>query len=309
MKRLLFLFLLLCGTRLWADSTPSANSERTGSSPRDSGWSSVEKILGRPGKDQGQGLQVLFPRTDLNVVVQGFPLDSANVLVSRLLFQSAPPGKPQKARMEGRVYLLDSEVPQTMAQAARGGLEITALYGPFLEESPALKCLRLRGVGSRSSLAWAAQMVLSTTGTPMDPPAKNVTPVGSPTASATASANQDTWEDVQDVLGQGEQKGLTLMYKWEGKDRDASLAFQNHGKDTTVFGEFSVPEEESKALVEVFLQRHIVVTSRFTEDSTEPPRSFVDFWAVGDGKKLAEDLKEILPQEEVVNPDSLLANP
>jgi hypothetical protein len=280
MRRVIVLALLLVSAKSRAEN----------------GWATVEKTMGRPGMEQREGFQILFPRTDLNVVVQGFPLDSANVLVSQFLFQPGPEGKPKKAQMEGRVYLLDSEVPQAMAQALRGGLEITALYSPFLEESPALKCLRLRGEGSRSSLAWAAQMVLSPTGTPMDAPAKNPAPAGSPTALVTPSTNKDAWEDIQGVLGQGEEKGLTLLYKWDGQGKDASLAFQNHGKDITAFGEFSIPEEKSKALVEEFLQRHITVTSRFTEDSAESPRSFVDFWAVGDGKKLAEDLKEILAQ-------------
>jgi hypothetical protein len=306
MKRRVILLLLL-STGAWADSvpattsTPSTSAGQKGSGHKGSDWTSVEKALGRPGIAQEEGIQFLFPRTDLNVVVEGYPLDSANVLVSRFDFQPGPEGKTKKAHMEGQVYLLDSEVPEAMAQAVKGGLEVTALYSPFLDASPGLKCLRVKGEGSKSSLAWAAQMVLAATNTPLDAPPAKVTPTVSPTPPAASPRNHDSWGEVQDLLGQGEEKELTLLYKWEEKDRSAALAFQNHGKDTTTFGEISVPPGECRALVEDLLQRRITVTARFTEDSSAPSRGFVDFWAVGERKRLAEDLKEILSQEQFIN--------
>jgi hypothetical protein len=257
----------------------------------------VEKTLGRPGAVQGEEFQVLFPRTDLNVVVQGYPLDSANALASRFTFQALPEDSQKKAQMEGRIYLLASEVPQAMAQAAKGGLEVTALYSPFLDDSPDLKCLRLKGQGTLSGLAWAAKRVLSDTGTPMDPP-KTVPPTASPTALATPLPDPHVWSEVQDLLGPGEEKGQTLLYKWDGKDRNIELVFQNHGKETTAFGECGVREGDSKALVEEFLQRHVAVTAVFNYDFDGNRLSLVDFWAVGNGKKLAEDLKEMLAPEE-----------
>ncbi|HJT24353.1 MAG TPA: DUF1259 domain-containing protein, partial [bacterium] len=228
MKRWMVLCLVLAGTRAWADS----------------GWTSVEKALGRPGVEQGEEYRVLFPRTDLNVVVQGYPLDSANVLASRFTFKPGPMDNTKKDQVEGQLFLLDSEVSAAMAQAAKGGLEMTALYSPFLDESPCLKCLRLRGEGSRSSLAFAAKMVLSATGTPMVLPPENVEPQASPTATVTIS-RPNPWGEVQDLLGQGEEKGFTLLYKLESIGHEASLAFQTHGNQATVSGEFILPEGES----------------------------------------------------------------
>jgi len=285
MKRLLILLLVFSNG--WAGA--------------DNPWASVEKALGRPGVEQGDGFQISLPRTDLNVVVQGYPLDSANALVSRFIFKGGPAGASKKDGLEGRVYLLDTEVPKAMAQAAKGGLEVAALYSPFLDESPSIKCLLLRGQGSRSNLAWAAKEVLAATGTPMDPPAQDPQPTALP-ATTTPPAHPNIWGDVQDLLGPGEEKGLTLLYVWEAKGKTASLSFQNHGKDTTALGELKLPEGESKALVEDFLQRHVTVTSVFNENSSEPNRSLVDFWAVGDKKQLAEDLKEILSQEGLLSP-------
>lgn len=283
MKRWMVLCLFLVGTRAWADAT----------------WDSVEKALGRSGEVQGEGFQILFPRTDLNVVVQGYPLDSANLLVSRFTFNPGPAETSKKDRLVGQVYLLDSEVAPALAQAAKGGLEVTALYSPFLDESPGLKCLRLRGDGPRSSLAWAAKMVLSATGTPMILSAE--TPSASPTPKVTPSTNSSAWGNVQDLLGPGEEKGLTLLYKWEEEGQEASLIFQIHGNQTTVAGEWTISEEKSKALVEEFLKRHITVTALFNANPGDGSRTFVDFWAVGDKKNLAEDLKEILGQEELLS--------
>ncbi len=265
--------------------------------PADSKWAAVEKILGRPGVEAGQGFQVLFPRTDLNVLVEGFPLDSANALVSRVTFQPAPegaaPGGRKKTQVTGQIYLLDSEVPQAMAQAARNGLEMTALYSPFLDSSPALKCLRLRGEGTPSNLAWAAKMVLSATGTPLLAPHPSSTPTALPTPSPRPSA----WQDIQDLLGGGEEKGPTLQYDWSGKSREATLIFQTDVTGTAVLGEFAVPPEDSENLMEELLQRHITLTALFTEKTGTGERDIVGFWAVGRGKKLAEGLKEVLDQE------------
>ena len=280
MKQWMILCLFLVGTRAWA-GTP---------------WTSVEKALGRSGEVQGESLQILFPRTDLNVVVQGYPLDSANVLAGRFTFT---PGPSKKDHLEGRVFLLDSEVSAAMAQAAKGGLEITALYSPFLDESPCLKCLRLKGEGPRSSLAFAAKMVLSATGTPMSFPTP--TPAVSPTPGITPVSNSTRWGTVQDLLGPGEEKGLSLLYRWEGDGREAALAFQIHGNQTTALGEMAVSEADSKALVEEFLKRHMTVTAVFSGDSDGTRRDFVDFWTVGDKKNLAEDLKEILGKMELLN--------
>ncbi len=285
MRRLAIVLLLFSNERALADSH----------------WTSVEKALGRPGVVQGEALQIAFPRTDLNVVVQGYPLDSANVLVSRFTFRPGPAGTSKKDSLEGRVYLLDVEVAKALAEAAKEGLEVTALYDPFLGESPSMKCLVLKGQGSRSNLAREAGGVLAATGTPMDPPTSDPKPADA-SSQADPLPHPNTWGDVQNLLGPGEEKGSTLLYIWEVKNKTASLSIQSHGKDTTVCGELALPEGSSKSLVDELLQRHFAIATVFTENSGDASRNIVDFWAVGDKKKLAGDLKGILAQEELLDP-------
>lgn len=315
MKPWLVLLLLLPAVGYGADSapvtgpldssnTPPASPSKAPVARVDWDWAQAGKILGRPGQAQGEGTLLLFPRTDLNVMVQGFPLDSATILVSRFSFQPVvqgpAPTAPKEARMMGRIYLLDPEVPQALSEAARSSLKITALYSPFLEESPALKCLRLEGDGTLSNLAWAAKMVLSATGTPLTALSTRTGPT--PTAFSASSQEPNGWEEVQDLLGPGEEKGPTLLYEWEGNGRELSLAFQNYGKDTVALGEWTLPQEETQALVEGLLQRHITVTSVSTDYSGGDTLGFVDFWVVGDGKKLAGDFEGILAEEKLLNP-------
>ena len=126
-------------------------------------WEGVEKTLGRPGIATGEGIRFEFPRTDLNVLVHGIPLEPRSLLVTWATF--TPQGS--KADLQAWVLVLGSEVPKVTAQAVKHGLHLTTLDPPFLGASPEVFRLSLSGRGPRPKLAWALKMVLGSTGTPM----------------------------------------------------------------------------------------------------------------------------------------------
>lgn len=267
-------------------------------------WQPVQKVLGPSGMEEGDRFQAAFPRTDLNVLVRGFPLDSAGILVSRFTFKRADPDAPKGTpiQMTAKLFLMDSEVPRAMAKALENGLEITGIYDPFLEESPSMKCLRLQGTGSRANLAWAAKMVLSATGTPFSSNTGN--PGNNPNPNS-------SWGEVEDLFGQGDILGPILRYqgmgpRFQSPNGESCLFFQKDGKSMITLGEVLIPEGKKARLVGALTQRHIGVTALFTESWGEVRRDWLDFWAVGEGTQPAENLKEAF--EEAFGPETQTQN-
>lgn len=250
----------------------------------------VAKVLGRPGTEGKDGTQVAFPRTDLNVVVQGLPIVVDPGLASSFTFHT----EGKAAWMTGRVLLTDAEVRPATAQALKNGLTVTALYSPFLDESPSIKCLRLEGRGALTSLAWAAKMVLAATGTPTGPPAIPATPT--PLASL-----KDPWKGLKLLFGPGRDQGRVLSYELvaEGlvsQSAQASFSFQRDGKDLAVWGEVRLPEGETADLMAALLQQHFTVTAMVVESNGTERHGLVDFWGRGGEKELSASLKAVLEE-------------
>jgi hypothetical protein len=267
------------------------------------------EILGPCAMEGEAFFQATYPRTDLNIVVRGVPLEPEG-LSSWLLLK--PEGK--STRLTGDIVLLDTEVPKAMAQALRNGLQITALYSPFLNESPGIKRLRVQGKGARSSLAWAAKLILSSTGTPMDRGEASSTPkdpVGAMPPQKNSRPPLD-WTKIQDLLGPGEMKGRTLRFEFPALEEGpvtgtgipaagenvTNLLFQKlEGTHLAAMGTFVLAREDVDAVMETLIRNHITVTSLWNQDSKEGPQLFfLNFWAVGGEGEVIEGLKDALDQ-------------
>lgn len=261
-------------------------------------WKGVEEILGQKGMERGGLFEVRLFRTDLNVVVEGVPLEPEGALVSRFVFKPLAHG----AQMTGKILLLDSEVPKATAQALKNGLEIKALYDPFLNESPALKCLVVEGQGAKASLAWAAKYILSSTDTPVGPGSQGADPIPSPAASPKPADGSK----IQDSLGIGSLKGRTLQFDFPEdpaapSEEGAFILFQRSGMDCAAYGEWVVPSGAEKGIMEIFSRHHIVLTSFHRQElGGGKPLSILDFWIKGSEGKVAEGLKEALDQADLL---------
>jgi hypothetical protein len=272
-------------------------------------WKPVEDILGRNGTEESGSLRVLFPRTDLNVVVKGVPLEPAG-LTSWFTFKPMDKG----TFLVGEAVLLDTEVPKATAQALKNGLEITALYSPFLDESPALKRLRVWGKGAKSSLAWAAKLILSSTGTPMGAPVSSSSPADGVTTGKTTSGPHPSldWSKTVAILGPGEIKGRIVQFEFPPMeatpgaamdtqgDKDLAATFllqKTTGGQVAAMGTFVLADEQADTVMESLTRHHITVTSFGNRASKDDPRfSFLNFWVVGEEKEVAEGLKDALDQ-------------
>lgn len=98
-------------------------------------WNQLEEIFARPASEQPRGIHRLsFPRTDLNVTLDGVSIRSGLALGSWLAFQ---PSHDDKVMVMGDLVLTEEEVNPVMKRLAEGGIEVTALHNHLLRADPA----------------------------------------------------------------------------------------------------------------------------------------------------------------------------
>lgn len=243
-------------------------------------WEGVEKTLGRPGIPEREGVRFEFPRTDLNVLVHGVPLEPRSLLVSSASFTS----RGQKAALQAWVLVLESEVPKVTTQAARNGLQLSTLDPPFPGASPGILRLSLSGQGPRSKLAWALKMVLGSTGTPMT--------VLSPTPQPTSK--KDPWVNARNAFGMGSEMGRSLVYEWDtGEGKALRVVLQKEGNDLMVWGEVHAPSKDLAFWSPQMVKRGFQVMASSHDAS---PQGWVDFGCLNDEKKAINDLTSLLQE-------------
>lgn len=267
-------------------------------------WKGVEKILGCPGTVRDGVLWMAFPRTDLNVVVQGVPLEPELGLTSWFAFQTLPPAPDaHRTWMTGELVLLDQEVPKVLAELARRkGLEVTALQHPFLMESPGLETLRVTGRGARTRLAEVLKDLLAVTGSPLGPSGPS-----EPPTVPRQNPGQD-WSAVESVLGPGRIEGRVWEVDFpsapsrsqEGAEipspeRDSVIRFQKNRDQAAAAGQLALTGDQVKEVAGLLAAHRMTVTAIGGPIGEGPSRFFfVHFWALGDPAEIAEGFKAAL---------------
>src|ERR671929_3872 len=96
-------------------------------------WDRVDAALGRKATVTGDVHRYGFPRTDLNVTLDGVTIKPALALGGWIAFKPMHGG----AMIMGDLVLLETEVNPVMAKMIANGLEITAVHNHLLRASPA----------------------------------------------------------------------------------------------------------------------------------------------------------------------------
>ena len=106
-------------------------------------WKKVDAAFGRPATVSGQVHRYGFPRSDLNVTLDGVAIKPALALGGWVAFVPAHGG----AMIMGDLVLLETEVNPVMMKLLQGGLEITAVHNHLLRASPATFYMHVGGHG------------------------------------------------------------------------------------------------------------------------------------------------------------------
>src|ERR1041384_8478662 len=96
-------------------------------------WKKVDEAFGRSGAVTGDVHRYGFPRSDLQVTVDGVTIKPAFALGGWIALK---PGHGGVMAM-GDLVLLESEINPVMAKLIEGGLEITAVHNHLLRANPA----------------------------------------------------------------------------------------------------------------------------------------------------------------------------
>ena len=260
-------------------------------------WNAIDQALGRPGTTQPDGVRRYgFPRSDLDVRLDGVAIKPALALGSWLAFQ--PMGR--KAVVMGDLVLTQDEVTPVLSELLKDGIRVTAVHNHLLRSTPATLYMHIRGEGDPGKLAAALHTAL----------AQSHTPLAAPKQAAQPAIDLDTAAIDRIVGHTGKANGGVYQFTVPRTERivedgmavpasmgtGTGINFQPTGNGrTAITGDFVLLAKEVDPVMRALRSAGIEVTALHTHMLGETPRLyFMHFWGVGDATHLASGVRAAL---------------
>jgi hypothetical protein len=262
-------------------------------------WNKVDEAIGRSAAVSGDVHRYGFPRTDLQVTLDGVAIRPALALGGWVAFKPAHGG----AMVMGDLVLLETEITPVLTKLIANGLEITAIHNHVLRGSPATFYMHVGGHGDPVKLATALRTALAESKTPLTPPAAPATP---------APIDLDTAQ-LDAIIGvKGQANGGVYQFGVPRRDPISENGMQiapagpmgvatainfqpTGGGKAAITGDFVLTGEEVNPVIKALRASGIEVTAVHSHMLTEQPRLiFMHFWANDDAIKLAKGLRAAL---------------
>ena len=125
-------------------------------------WTGVDTALGKSAVVQGEIHRYGFPRTDLQVTLDGLTIKPALALGGWLGFEPMRDG----ALVMGDLVLTETEVNPVMSKLLESGIEITGVHNHLMRASPATYYMHIHGHGDPVAMATAIRAALAESKTP-----------------------------------------------------------------------------------------------------------------------------------------------
>ena len=271
----------------------------TTASAQEIDWKKVDEALGRPAAVSGDVHRYGFPRTDLQVTLDGVTIRPTLALGGWAAFKPMHGG----AMMMGDLVLLDAEINPVMAKLIENGLEVTAVHNHILRSSPLPFYMHVGGHGDPVKLATALRTALAESKTPLTPPAAAANP---------PAIDLDTAQLDQIIGAKGQANGGVYQFAVPRRDPVSengmqlpppgptgvatAIGFQpTGGGKAAITGDFVLAGDEVNPVIKALRENGIEVTAVHSHMLTEQPRLiFMHFWANDDAVKLAKGLRAAL---------------
>ncbi len=271
----------------------------TAASAQDIDWKKVDEAAGRTAAVSGDVHRYGFPRTDLQVTLDGVTIRPAFALGGWAAFKPAHGG----AMVMGDLVLLETEINPVMAKLIANGIEITAVHNHLLRGSPATFYMHIGGHGDPVKMAAAIRTALAESKTPLTPPAAPASP---------PPIDLDTAQIDQIIGAKGQANGG--VYQLGVPRRDpitekgmpitpvgplglaTAINFQpTGGGKAAITGDFVLTGDEVNPVIKALRANGIEVTAIHSHMLDEQPRLFfMHFWANDDALKLTRGLRAAL---------------
>src|SRR5712675_2865211 len=242
-------------------------------------WKKVDDALGRPGAVSGDVHRYGFPRSDLQVTLDGVAIKPGFALGGWVAFK---PMHGSGAMVMGDLVLLQTEVNPVMAKLIDGGLDVTAVHNHLLRAEPATFYMHVGGHGDPIKMAEAIHAALGASKTPLGPPAA---------PAAQPAIDLDTAQ-LDQIIGQkGNPNGGVYAFGIPRRDKiteggmtltpvgplgvATAVAFQPTGNaKAAITGDFVLLGEEVNPVLRTLRQNGIEVTALHSHMLDEEPRMF-----------------------------------
>jgi hypothetical protein len=261
-------------------------------------WQKVDAAIGRSGAVTGDVHRYGFPRSDLQVTVDGVTIRPTLALGGWAAFKPAHGG----AMVMGDLVLLDTEITPVMTKLLENGIEITAVHNHVLRGNPATYYMHIGGHGDPVKLATAIRAGL----------AESKTPLTAPTPGTPPTIDLDTAQLDQIIGAKGTNNGGVYAFGVPRRDPitengmqitpagpmgvATAINFQpTGGGKAAITGDYVLAATEVDPVVKTLRANGIEVTAIHSHMVSEQPRLiFLHFWANDDALKLARGLRAAL---------------
>lgn len=262
-------------------------------------WKKVDEVLGRTAAVSADVHRYGFPRSDLQVTLDGVALRPAFALGGWAAFKPMHDG----AMVMGDLVLLETEINPVMAKLLENGLEVTAVHNHLLRSNPATFYMHIGGHGDPMKIATAIRTALGESKTPLNGPAN---------PAAAPAIDLDTAQLDQIIGVKGQANGGVYQFGVPRRDPvtengmqiapagpmgvATAINFQpTGGGKAAITGDFVLTGEEVGPVLKALRGNGIEVTAIHSHMLTEQPRLiFMHFWANDDALKLARALRSAL---------------
>jgi hypothetical protein len=284
---------------LWLLAALLAASFTSVATAQEVDWQKVDGALGRKAAVSGDVHRYGFPRTDLDVTLDGVTIKPAFALGGWVAFKPAHGG----AMVMGDLVLLETEINPVMLKLIEGGLEITAVHNHLLRASPATYYMHVGGHGDPAKMAAVIHDALAASKTPLTAPAAAAPP---------PAVDLDTAQLDQIIGAKGQANGGVYQFGVPRRDPvteggmqlvpmgpmgvATAINFQpTGGGKAAITGDFVLIGDEVNPVINALRANGIEVTALHSHMLDEQPRLyFMHFWANDDALKLAKGLRAAL---------------
>jgi hypothetical protein len=265
--------------------------------------SAIDGITGAKGAyTAGEDVhRVAFPRTDVKVTVDRWPLHPFMGLTSWAAFTAAGDG----VMVMGDLVLFEDEVNPVMSAALEAGLEVTALHNHFFYDSPRVMFMHIGGQGPAEKLAGGVRRALDRV---QEVRAANPTPAaqfGGPPVPEKSSLTAGVIDQILGVKGQTNagmyKMAIGRKATMHGRAIDNQMgvntwaAFAGSDDNAFVDGDFAMLASELQGVLKTLRRAGINIVAIHNHMTHEqPPYVFLHYWGKGQAAELARGLRAAL---------------